>query len=135
MSLLLVETTAGNKPLKPISVNTDKLHPKAISANDLPDEELKDELGVPSSKRMKDELAQSVQLKPSSLNRITPSSAEKTGGSNVFARLTTKKSLTVGPKKKAEKEKIVVNFFDKQYKTVLKGRISMIILLKNERFY
>ena len=112
--------------MKTISVNIDKPHPKATSANDLPDEELKDELGVPSSKRMKDDVSQSAQFKASSLNRITPGSAEKTAKSNVFSRLTTKKSLTLGPKKKPEKEKVVINFFDKQYKPVLKGRISII---------
>ncbi len=84
------------------------------------EEDSKDEPTQPRSKRAKEALVPNSNLKDNTGNSATIKSDRLTK-SDVFSRLTSKKSFSSSSRKKNEKKNQIINFFDNQYKQSIKG--------------
>jgi len=116
-----VHTTEESKPPIP-PINEDRMRQKLTPPSDQGEEDTKEDLSQPRSKRAKEELIPNSKLKENSASSKSATvKSERMTKSDVFSRLTTKKSLS-SMGKKAEKKNYNLNFFDNQYKQAIKGK-------------
>ena len=101
--------------------------------SDQGEEDTKEDLSQPRSKRAKEELIPNSTLKENSASsKNTTAKSERMTKSDVFSRLTTKKSLSQ-VKKKPEKKNYNINFFDNLYKQAIKGKTGYMFSFFNNK--